>query len=127
MGSEMCIRDRLSNCHIICSDLFEQLDKRYDFILTNPPYLKSSLDRADEEVKKHEPKLALSGGQDGLDLINKIITASPAYLLPGGQLWLEHEPEQTDTVRDRGSQAGFKTTTFKDQYGVRRYSVLVSL
>ena len=115
------------NSRIIHSDLFATVNNKYDFILSNPPYLKSDLDKAELAVKAHEPTLALDGGKDGFCLLQKIITATPRYLKPKGQLWLEHEPEQATAVRDLGNHLGFSITTNQDQYGVKRYSVLMLL
>ena len=115
----------LGNSRVIHSDLFTAVNNRYDFILSNPPYLKSKLDKAEPIVKDNEPILALDGGPDGFRLLQKIITAAPQYLKPKGQLWLEHEPEQSATVKDLGNQLGFNSVTHQDQYGVKRYSVLM--
>ncbi|MEY3783891.1 MAG: modification methylase HemK [Candidatus Parcubacteria bacterium] len=115
----------LENHHLIQSDLFTNITKRYDFILTNPPYIDPILDRTETAVKSHEPHLALYGGQSGLELINLIIAEAPIHLLPHGQLWLEHEPEQSAAIQTLGSQHGFLVTTHSDQYNVERYSILV--
>jgi release factor glutamine methyltransferase len=89
-------------------DLLEPLaGERFDVIITNPPYI------PDHEwgdvlpnVKNHEPHLALRGGTEGLDLIQRIITAAPDHLEPGGWLIIESAASTTDDVaglcRDRG-------------------------
>ncbi len=99
---------------------------RYDFILTNPPYIDPVLDRAETSVKKFEPRLALYGGKHGLDIINDIINTAAEYLNPGGQLWIEHEPEQSTTIRQSAEAKGFRASTHPDQYGIERFSVLMS-
>ncbi len=116
---------KLSNCRLIHTDLFTQVTGRYDFILANPPYLKLSLNKTQPAVKAYEPVLALAGGSDGFELLEKIITAAPKYFKPSGQLYLEHEPEQSVAVQDLGNRLGFSVTTHQDQYGVKRYSILV--
>ena len=120
-------RCKSSNYRLIHSDLFIQVTGQYDFILANPPYLKPSLESAEPAVKAHEPTLALSGGPDGFDLLKRIITAAPRYLKPHGQLWLEHEPQQSAAVWDLGRRVGFKVTGHEDQYRSERYSVLMLL
>jgi release factor glutamine methyltransferase len=110
---------------VTVSNLFKAVTGRFDFILSNPPYIDPALDRTDDSVKNYEPHLALYGGQDGLTLIAKIITQAPAHLHPQGQLWIEHEPEQAAAITSLGAAAGFTVTTHTDQYGVLRYSVLV--
>jgi len=98
---------------------------RYDFILSNPPYIDPALDRATESVKTHEPHLALYGGVGGLDVIEQIIASASQYLTPTGQLWIEHEPEQSAAIKAIADQHNFVATTHLDQYQVERYSILV--
>jgi len=107
------------------SDLFENVkEKKYDFILTNPPYIDPEIDRAESSVKLHEPHLALYGGTDGMECITKIIKRAPAHLTPHGQLWIEHEPEQSKEIAVFAKKHGFSSLAYKDQYDVERYSVL---
>lgn len=106
------------------SDLFENISGQFDFILSNPPYIDPALDRTEVSVKSHEPHGALYGGVEGLELVKRIIAESPRYLNKDGQLWIEHEPEQTGTIRKCAESAGFSVVACKDQYGVERYSKL---
>lgn len=74
---------------LIESDLFSALDSAYDLILTNPPYVdRFDMESMPEEFS-HEPELGLAAGQDGLDIVEKILMQSPAYLKPGGALVCE--------------------------------------
>ncbi len=110
---------------IIVGDLFSPLQsERYDFILSNPPYIDPILDRTEKSVKEYEPALALYGGEAGMELLEKIITEAPKYLNPKGQLWLEHEPEQVKTLV-KIADSRFSIITHNDQYGVPRFSQLV--
>lgn len=109
---------------IIQSDLFESVSGQYDFILSNPPYIDPALNRTESSVKAYEPHLALYGGPGGLDILNRLIETAPKYLTPKGQIWLEHEPEQDEAIRQSAEACGFRATTHPDQYGVERYSVL---
>ncbi len=113
--------------NVFTSDLFAGLppEKQYDFILSNPPYIDPALDRTEKAVKDFEPHLALYGGNDGMTIIKKIITDAPKYLKPKGQLWLEHEPEQSQLIKEFATKNNFAVTTHKDQYDLERYSVLV--
>ncbi|WP_386693781.1 50S ribosomal protein L3 N(5)-glutamine methyltransferase [Lonepinella sp. MS14435] len=74
----------------IQSDLFEQLPQdQYDLIVTNPPYVdQEDMDSMPEEFS-HEPELALAAGDDGLDLVIKILAESPKYLKENGVLICE--------------------------------------
>ena len=107
------------------TNLFEAFSGNYDFILSNPPYIDMDLSRTDDNVLEHEPYIALSGGLAGLEVIQSIINQAPNHLKSGGQLWLEHEPEQSLAIKTLANENGFSCTTQKDQYGVERYSVLV--
>ena len=57
--------------NIIQSDLFQSLNKKYDVIISNPPYIKSD-EKIEDIVYNNEPHLALYGGIDGLDVYKKI-------------------------------------------------------
>jgi ribosomal protein L3 glutamine methyltransferase len=72
------------------SDLFAALDeRRYDLIVSNPPYVTSAAMKALPAEYRHEPGIALAGGRDGLDLVRKIIAQAAAHLQPGGVLVCE--------------------------------------
>ncbi|MFT0531426.1 50S ribosomal protein L3 N(5)-glutamine methyltransferase [Castellaniella hirudinis] len=78
------------------SDLFNHLpaDRRYDLILCNPPYVNEQAMDALPEEYRHEPRLALAGGDDGMDLVRRILADAPRYLAPEGLLVLEIGHEQ---------------------------------
>jgi ribosomal protein L3 glutamine methyltransferase len=63
--------------------------KKYDLIITNPPYVDAPAMRALPPEYKHEPKLALAGGKDGLDLVRKILKDAPKHLTPDGAMICE--------------------------------------
>ena len=73
------------------SDLFEKISSRvrYDIILSNPPYVNNLAMKALPIEYGHEPRLALSGGTDGLRLLLRIIQSARKFLAPGGLLVLE--------------------------------------
>jgi release factor glutamine methyltransferase len=88
--------------HFLEGDLFESLlifsGQRsaacFSLIVSNPPYIASNeITNLAPEVRG-EPRLALDGGADGLDLIRRIIAEAPARLLPGGSLLMEADPRQ---------------------------------
>lgn len=107
------------------SDLYENVVGSYDYILTNPPYIDPALDRAQASVKDFEPHLALYGGKSGMEIIEKIIVGAVGHLNASGQLWIEHEPEQSTAIQTFGTEAGFSVSTHTDQYEVARFSVLL--
>lgn len=74
----------------IRSDLFTRLGaSRYDLIITNPPYVRSSAMRALPAEYRHEPGLALAAGKHGLDVIARILAEAPRHLARNGVLACE--------------------------------------
>lgn len=103
----------------IGGNLFEHVTETYDLILSNPPYINQKLsDRIEPSVKAFEPTEALFGGDEGMEILKKIIEEAPRYLHPGGMLVIEHEPEQTEIIKTLAAHA----ETFKDQFGIERYT-----
>ncbi len=89
------------------SDLFENVDGTFDLIVSNPPYIPTEdLDGLQEEVR-HDPRIALDGGQDGLTLIRQIIRESPAHLRSGGRLLLEIGSDEGERTGLLFADAGF--------------------
>jgi len=71
------------------SDLFENLEGKFDIIVSNPPYIaKFEFETLEKEVLM-EPRIALAGGNDGLDFYRRIVASSVKYLKPGGYLLFE--------------------------------------
>lgn len=92
-------------------DLFAALkaaDDKFDVIVSNPPYIRSDvIPTLMEEVRLHEPGLALDGGEDGLVFYRRIVQEAPAYLNGGGMLFLEIGYDQAGDVSGLLDQAGF--------------------
>lgn len=87
-----------SNIKTIQSDLFEKIEEKFDIIVSNPPYIETkTIQTLDKEVQM-EPKLALDGGEDGLDLYRRIIKEAYKYLNSNGILALEIGYNQKDKV-----------------------------
>jgi ribosomal protein L3 glutamine methyltransferase len=75
---------------LVRSDLLAQLARRrYDVILSNPPYVSAPAMRALPREYRYEPRLALAGGSDGLDLVRRIIAQAAAHLQAHGLLVCE--------------------------------------
>ena len=106
---------------LLQSDLFEQVNGTYDMIVSNPPYIASEvITTLSEEVKDHEPVMALDGGTDGLDFYRVIIEKSPAYLAPKGMLFFEIGYDQGVSV-SRLMEKDFKDIhVIKDLAGLDR-------
>ena len=74
---------------LIWSDLFEKVAGTYDLIIANPPYVDRKAMRALPAEYRHEPGMALAAGKDGLDLVRRIVSDSPAHLSRRGMLVCE--------------------------------------
>ena len=93
-------------------DLFENIHNRYDFIVSNPPYIPTDvIPGLMEEVKDHEPVEALDGGEDGLAFYRRILDCAGEYLYPGGMLFFEIGCEQAGDVVRLMEKAGFEEVT----------------
>jgi release factor glutamine methyltransferase len=107
--------------HILKTDLLEGLPT-YDIIVSNPPYLtKLWCKEANQEVQ-HEPISALFGmGNDGLDIIRRLIAQAPSHLSSGGRLMLECDYRQVSLVAAMLEKAGFTAVgIWKDLSGKDR-------
>lgn len=90
-----------SRMQLLQSNAFAALkDRRYDLIISNPPYVNAeSMDSLPEEYRR-EPQLALASGEDGLDLVRQILLQADEHLKPGGLLVVEigHNREQLEAA-----------------------------
>ena len=106
------------------SDLTKGLKKsrKYDIIVSNPPYIKSGdIEKLDVEVKKYDPRLALDGGEDGLDFYRRIVQEAPSKLAKKGWLYLEVGKGQADDVCAFLQENGFtNVSTIKDYNKIER-------
>lgn len=93
------------------SDLFAELDsgERFDVIVSNPPYIKTSvIDTLMPEVKDHEPRMALDGQEDGLFFYREITAQAGEYLTGGGMLFFEIGYDQGEAVSGLMEEAGYR-------------------
>ena len=98
-----------ADVRIIKSDMFDSLDpgELFTMIVSNPPYIpEDEIEELDPEVRDHDPKLALSGGRDGLDYYRIIARDAHRYLSPGGWLLLEIGYDQGETVPELLRETG---------------------
>ena len=87
------------NVGFILSDLYESTEDKYDVIISNPPYIASDVvPTLMEEVRDHEPHLALDGGADGLDFYRRLIEGADDHLLKGGMIFFEIGFDQGEAV-----------------------------
>ncbi|AII47592.1 N5-glutamine S-adenosyl-L-methionine-dependent methyltransferase [Synechococcus sp. KORDI-52] len=96
-----------------------------DLVISNPPYIpRSVVHGLDAVVRDHEPHLALSGGEDGLDAIRTVVDGAPTGLSPGGWLLLEHHHDQSGLVMQLMRDAGLvEVSAAADLEGTRRFAL----
>jgi len=106
------------------SDLFSVLsaDKKFDLIISNPPYIASQeIETLEPEVKIYEPRTALDGGVDGFDFYHKIAESAKSFLDKNGQIILEIGFNQHEKVIEIFTKKGFLLLESKlDLSGVTR-------
>jgi len=111
---------------VVAGDLLEPLAGKLgtvDMIVANAPYLPTGiLPSLPREVFAFEPRQALDGGPDGMDVIRRLLTAAPAALRPGGRLVLEIGEDQAGPLAALMAAGGFVDVASRDDLrGVRRY------
>lgn len=85
--ADYALEDRV---HLLASDLFQAANgRRYDLILSNPPYVIQAAMTSLPAEYRHEPQMALAAGMDGLDIVRRIIREARQHLHPGGWLAVE--------------------------------------
>ena len=100
----------------IQSDLFAKIpeEEKYDVIVSNPPYIETAvIDTLQEEVRLHDPYIALDGKEDGLYFYRRIISEAGKYLKPQGKLMFEIGCEQAKAVEELMKNAGYEQITVK--------------
>lgn len=92
---------------VMQADLWPEGGRRFDWVVSNPPYIPSGEIAGLMAEVRAEPQLALDGGDDGLAYYRRILADSPAYLVEGGILAVEHGFNQGPVVRGLYEAAGF--------------------
>lgn len=111
--------------NFIKSDLFENINEKYDMIVSNPPYIRTSdIKSLQKEVLK-EPKRALDGGEDGLYFYDKILSEAKDYLIDDGVILFEIGFDQADDVTKLAKKYSYKKIRkIKDLNGNDRVLVI---
>ncbi len=111
---------------VLEGDLLAPLPGPVDMITSNLPYVESGeIPTLDPEIRLYEPREALDGGDDGLDLIRRFLLDVPRYLKPSGVLLMEMDPRQIARARAFAAQAVPGATIRVVQDLTRRDRVLV--
>ena len=106
----------IGNVEFASGDWFQPLaGRRYQLIVSNPPYVAEGDPHLGEGDLRFEPPIALTSGPDGLDAIRRIVADAPSHLEAGGWLLLEHGLTQGAAVRGLLQQRGFgEVATYRD-------------
>ncbi|MBM3933875.1 MAG: peptide chain release factor N(5)-glutamine methyltransferase [SAR202 cluster bacterium] len=113
------VADRVCLYH---GDLLTPVSGPVDVIVSNPPYLRTgAIDGLAPEVRR-EPREALDGGPDGLDIVRRLFEQASTRLKPGGMLICEIDPDQADAVAGMGRSAfpGAVVSVENDLAGLKR-------
>ena len=99
-----------STIHFYHGDLYNALPtphSPFSLIVCNPPYISSDEIQTLSAEVRNEPRLALDGGQSGLEIIKRVINGAPVNLLRGGALLLEADPRQMEDIAVLLAKKGF--------------------
>ncbi|MSS78195.1 peptide chain release factor N(5)-glutamine methyltransferase [Anaerococcus sp. AGMB00486] len=99
---------KLNNVEFIYSDLFSNIDEKFDLIVSNPPYINKDDYENLEEKLYYEPKNALYGGEDGLYFYRQIISKAKYFLNKNGKIYLEIGYNQKNPLIQLLKDEGYK-------------------
>lgn len=115
-------RLNVANVEFLPGDWLAPLhERRFDVIVSNPPYVRENDPHLNQGDLPFEPRAALVAGGDGLDVIRRIADAAAAHLVRGGWLLLEHGYDQAADVRAYLMRAGYREVrSYRDLAGRER-------
>jgi len=111
----------------LLSDLFSAFPAlQFDVILSNPPYIKNrDWDSLPPEIRLYEPREALLAGEEGLDIIERILKEGEPFLKEGGLFFLEHDPEEREAIQKLADTLSLEyLRSIPDLIGNERASVI---
>jgi release factor glutamine methyltransferase len=114
-----CARRNLAGAPVYQGDLFDPLPEalrgRVAVVAANTPYVPTgAIASMPPEARVHEPRVALDGGADGLDLQRRVAKAAPRWLRPGGHLLVETSAAQAERAADVFTDAGLTPQIVRD-------------
>ena len=87
-----------------------------DLLAANAPYVPTeAIGLMPAEAREHEPRVALDGGHDGLDILRRVLAAAPRWLAPAGHLLVEASQPQAPQLVDWAAQAGLAARVVRDE------------
>lgn len=108
LANENKIKLNINNVEFKESDIFSNIDEKFDIIVSNPPYInKEDFEKLDNKLY-YEPQNALYGGEDGLYFYKKIIKNAKNFLNKNGKIYLEIGYDQKDSISNLLEEYGYK-------------------
>ncbi|HET6670188.1 MAG TPA: peptide chain release factor N(5)-glutamine methyltransferase [Pyrinomonadaceae bacterium] len=125
-ASRHSVERRLTFVQANCFSSLSPAEFSFDLIVSNPPYVaEEQLAGLQREVRDHEPREALAGGPDGLDVVRRLLTEASAFLKPGGHLLIEIGFNQAAAVTSLLEQHSWLAKGIRpDLQGIPRVVVL---
>ncbi len=125
-ASALGLSDRIAFLNVAETDVSEVLDgASVHAIVSNPPYIPSAqVDRLERKVLEHEPRVALDGGPDGMDVLRAVCEEATMLLAPEGEIYLELDAEsgQARAMSAHLAELGFEEVrTHRDFTGAERF------
>lgn len=115
-----------ANINFIKSNMFDKINKHYDIIISNPPYVTETEWKVlNKNVKKYDPKIALVGGKDGLKFYEIIAKKAKHYLNKFGTIILEIGDEQRQSVSDIFKKYGFEGIVCHKDYNDKDRALVI--
>ncbi len=111
--------------NFIVGDMFRNVHGKFNIIVCNPPYIKSGeIPHIQREVREFEPRVALDGGEDGLDFYRRLADDAKPHLVKGGMLIMECGEGQTEAILSLFKKRDY-VIVLKDLAGVDRFIKIV--
>ena len=112
----------------IQSDIFENINEKFDIIVSNPPYIAyNDKITMEDNVLNYDPHLALFAEEDGMYFYREIVENSKEYLNKDGMIFFEIGYDQREKILKLANENGFKAEVYKDINGRDRMAILVRI
>ena len=112
----------------IQSDIFENINEKFDIIVSNPPYIAyNDKITMEDNVLNYDPHLALFAEEDGMYFYREIVENAKEYLQEDGQVFFEIGYDQREKILKLANENGFKAEVYKDINGRDRMAILVRI
>jgi release factor glutamine methyltransferase len=107
-------------CTIATADWIQPIEGQFDLVVSNPPYIADAIiDGLEPEVRLHDPRIALSGGRDGLAAYRALAAVLPGVLAPAGVVVLEIGADQSEAVTQLFALTGWRVEGPYADFGAR--------